>query len=229
MATQRTLALALASFGAALGCGADARNTAGERLGTAPPRVLSAVLADTVWYQDDLLGSAFLQRIVVRADGFTDTLAGVLSLQNPLIAGDSAVFGVGYDQGYPTDGFLYVARTRQLQRLPFPEPLLPGTVPTFALDARHLAYVAADSQGFAHPVVLSWPERHVVLRGPTVSLLETDAGVDVVRWVDHERVEVQIDLSMGESVSARTMVWSGNVRTRDGSTDTIPRPVQPVR
>jgi hypothetical protein len=57
-----------------------------------------------------------------------------------------------------------------------------------------------------------------VLRGPAVPMLETDAGVDSVAWLDADRFELRIDMS--QTVGG-TLRLRGTVRPPRLAVDTV--------
>ena len=115
--------------------------------------------------------------------------------QQPVVVGDSVVYGLVYDQQAVTAAFAYDVRTRTVRRLTLPHQLFPYSAPRFSPGGSHLAYLAMDSSGQGYGAIAAWPSGRVVYRGPPVRMLETDAGVDAARWEDPERFEIRIDRS----------------------------------
>jgi hypothetical protein len=153
-------------------------------------------------------------------------LRGIVTLQRPVVVGDSVVYGLIYEGADAVvAGFRYQP-AGGVERLAWPETPIFNTTPTFAPDARHIAYVARDSQG-VHPVILSWPERAIVFRGPTVQPLQTDAGVDSEVWTGPDTVEIQVDLAMHGAAAFRTLRYRANVTRRAAVADTIAKPNAP--
>jgi hypothetical protein len=183
-------------------------------------------LIDSVAFQDDMRGVVYLRRVAVRTDRSTDTLRGIVTLQRPVVVGDSIVYGLIYDGVDVVAGGFRYQPGDGVERLAWPETPIFNTTPTFAPDARHVAYVAGDSEG-VHPVILSWPQRAIVLRGPTVQPLQTDAGVDSEVWTGPDTVEIQVDLAIHGQAEFRTLRYRANVPRRAAVTDTIAKPNAP--
>ena len=205
-----------------LACGGD-RNGVESSRGT-PARdvgpITRVVLADSVLYSNELVGdSAVLRRVAVRVGGRADTLSDVLTAKEPLLVGDSVVYGFLYHENEVVAGFSY-RPGRGVERLPFPRELQSTAIPELAPDGRHLAYLVADSGGYAHPEVVAWPSGELVLRGPSVRMLETDAGVDEVNWVSPTELEFLVRLShaVGGTMRLRADLQRGTTNV-----DTIPR------
>ena len=152
---------------------------------------------DSVAFFNELIGTDYLRRVEVRTLEEVDTLPGVLTVQPPIIA-DSAVHGLSYEQNRVSGAFRY-SPPAELEILPLPNDLFPYGTPRLSPDARHLAYLAMDSAGLGYATVVSWPSRAVVYRGPGVRLLETDAGVDQIAWLDagHFRIELALTVQTG--------------------------------
>ena len=167
---------------------------------TGAPDVQEVALVDSVPYSNALVGNAWLRRVAVRTtDGNVDTLAGVLTDQRPVVAGDSMVFGFLYDEDRVDGAFEYHSRNGSLQRRELPADLYEYSTPRFSPDGRWLAYMARDSAGLGFAVVARWPEGTPVHIGPKARLLETDAGVDRIEWRGPQIFEILIDLSMADS------------------------------
>lgn len=167
-------------------------------------------LVDSVRYENELIGVDYLRRVAVHRDGRVDTLANVLTSQEPVVAGDSMVYGLLYDQQTVDGAFAFDVRTGATERLTLPPELLRIGVPRLAPDGQHLAYAAQDSAtGEGYAAIARWPSGDVIYRSPKVRLLETDAGVDVVTWKDARRFEVRLDRSFGAGGGA--LVVTGSV------------------
>ena len=188
-----------------------------------PARVTAVDWVDSVAIHDDLNGVVYLRRVAVRTDRSTDTLRGVVTLQRPIVVGDSVVYGFIYDGiDVVAAGFRYQPGDG-VERLAWPEAPIFNTAPAFAPDARHVAYVARDSQG-VHPVVLSWPARAIVLRGPIVHPLQTDAGIDDEVWTGPDTVEIEIALALeGQQPERRILRYRADVARRIAISDTVIR------
>jgi hypothetical protein len=203
-----------------IGCGSgEPPSRADTHTAPPPARVLAADFADSVEFSDETIGAFYLHRVSVRSEHSTDTLAGVVTLRRPIIVGDSVVYGLIYDGVEVVAGFAYRPGTG-VERFTWPETPIFGSTPTFAPDARHVAYAANDSMG-VHPVVLSWPDRAIVLRGPSVYPLETDAGLDREAWTGPDSVEIQVDLTIHDDMKFRTLRYRADVSHRTAVSDTI--------
>ena len=179
-------------------------------------------LADSVRFENELIGVGYLRRVAVHTGAGVDTIDGVVTDQQPVIVGDSVVYGLVYDQQAVTAGFAYDVRTQTAQRLTLPHQLFPYSEPGLSPDGRHLAYLAMDSSGRGYGAVAAWPSGEVVYRGQPVKMLETDAGVDAVQWLDANRFEIRIDLS--HSVGGGTQRVRGAVNALDSTVvDTVGR------
>jgi hypothetical protein len=79
-----------------------------------------------------------------------------------------------------------------------------------------------DSAGRGYGAIAAWPSGRVIHRGQPVRMLETDAGVDAVRWLDANRFEIRIDMSY--SVGGGTQRTRGAVSALDSTVvDTLRR------
>ena len=170
-----------------LGCASEppARSNSGVR----------AELADSVRFENELIGVGYLRRVAVHTSAGVDTIDSVVTDQQPVIVGDSVVYGFAYDQQAVTAGFAYDVKTRTLRRLTLPHHLFPYGTPRLSPDGRHLAYLAMDSSGRGYAAVAAWPSGQVVYRGQPVRMLETDAVVDAATWHDAARFEFRLEMS----------------------------------
>jgi hypothetical protein len=171
---------------------------------------LAAVLVDSVPYANEL-ADGWLQRVRVTAGDRVDTLDGVLTRSPPVVVGDSAVVGLLAEENQVTGVFVYHAATGAVRRIPAPADWIPFAHPKLAPDGAHVAYLAQDRRdttGLGYGVVAAVPSMRVVLRGPGVRMLETDAGVDTIEWLDADRFEMRIDRSytLGGAVRLRGTV-----------------------
>lgn len=161
---------------------------------SAPTTVRSARLVDSVEFSNELIGTDYLHRVEVRTYEGVDTLPGLLTVQPPIVT-DSAVHGLSYEQNRVSGAFRY-SPPSELEIRQLPNDLFPYSAPRLSPDARHLAYLAMDSAGLGYATVVSWPSRAVVYRGPGVRLLETDAGVDQIAWLDTARFRIELALTV---------------------------------
>ena len=161
---------------------------------SAATKLRSARLVDSVEFSNELIGTDYLRRVEVRTLDGVDTLPGVLTIQPPIVA-DSAVYGLSYVENRVSGAFRYSPSTG-VENLPLPDDLFPFSTPRLSPDARHLAYLAMDSAGLGYATVVSWPSLAVVYRGPGVRLLETDAGVDQITWLDAGRFRIELALTV---------------------------------
>jgi hypothetical protein len=171
--------------------------------------------------QDDVIGTIYLHRVAVRTDRSTDTLRGVVTAQRPIVVGDSVVYGLIYDGVKAVAGFRYYAGG-SVEQLPWPRTPVFNTTPSWSPDTRHVAYVAVDSLG-VYPLILSWPERAIVLRGPTVSPLETDDVVDSEVWNGPDSVEIEVQLAIKGQPERRVLRYRADVARRTAISDTAIR------
>jgi hypothetical protein len=190
-----------------------------------PPRSSGGIrveLADSVTFENELIGVGYLRRVAVHTAAGVDTLDGIVTHQRPVAVGDSVVYGLVYDQQAVTAGFAYDVRTQTVRHLTLPAQLFPYGEPRLSPDGRHLAYLAMDGSGRGYGAIAAWPSGRVVYRGQAVTMLETDAGVDAVTWHDAHRFEVRIDMS--HSVGGGTQRTLGTVAALDSAlVDTIGR------
>ncbi|MGZ8377181.1 MAG: hypothetical protein ACXW61_04730 [Gemmatirosa sp.] len=162
--------------------------------GHATPPAVEAFLVDSVPYENEL-ADGVLRRVAVRAAGRVDTLPGILAAAAPVVVGDSVVVGVQARENLVEGLYAHDVRTRQTRMLPAPPDWVPHAVPELSPDGRHLAYLTQAPTGEGHGVVATVPAGRVVYRGPPATMLETDAGVDAVRWEDAGRFAIRIDLT----------------------------------
>ncbi len=153
-----------------------------------------AVLADSVPYANELTDGV-LHRVVVRTPTHVDTLPDVLAAAPPVVVGDSLVLGIRAEENLVVGLYAYDVRTRRTRRLPAPPDWVPHAVPELAPDGRHVAYLAQSPTGAGHGVVATVPDGRVIYRGPPATMLETDAGVDGIRWEAADRFEIRLDLT----------------------------------
>ncbi len=212
---SRRLRIAIGTGSAA--CGAAACGGAGARDAV----VQEVALVDSVPFHNELIGDAWLRRVAVRTAAGVDTLDGVLTDQRPVVAGDTLVLGLIYDQDRVAGAFEYAARDGALRLLDLPEGLYEYSTPRLSPDGRHLAFMARDSAGLGYAVVVSWPDGRVVYEGPKARLLESDGGVDRVSWRGADAFEVLIELSLAYSLATQrvrgTVGGSVTVDTLTGS------------
>ena len=181
-----------------------------------------ARLADSVRFENELIGVGYLRRVAVETGAGVDTIEGVVTDQRPVVVADSVVYGFVYDQQAVTAGFSYDVTTKTLRRLTLPHQLFPFSTPRLSPDGRHLAYLALDSSGRGYAAVAAWPSGEVVYRGQPVRMLETDAVVDAATWHDAARFEIRIERS--HSVGGGAQRIRGSVRALDSTmVDTIGR------
>ena len=184
--------------------------------------VVRVELADSVRFENELIGVGYLRRVAVHSAAGVDTIAGVVTNQQPVVVGDSIVYGFLYDQQAVTAGFAYDVRTQTTRRLTLPHQLFPYSEPRLSPDGSHLAYLAMDSSGRGYGAIAAWPSGQVVYRGQPVKMLETDAGVDAVRWQDSGRFEIRIEMS--HSVGGGAQRTRGVVTALDSTVvDTVGR------
>src|SRR5919108_5892700 len=105
-----------------------------------------AMLTDSVRYENDLT-EGYLRRVAVHTRRSVDTLAGVLTTQEPIVIGDSIVYGIVHEEHLVSHAFAYNTHTRTLQRLPLPPDLARLGLPRLSPDGRYLAYLAQDTAG----------------------------------------------------------------------------------
>jgi hypothetical protein len=179
-------------------------------------------LADSVRFENELIGVGYLRRVAVRTEAGIDTLANIVTDQQPVVAGDSVVYGLIYDQQAVTAGFAYDARASTVRRLTLPSELFPYAAPKLSPDGRHLAYLAMDTAGRGYGAIAAWPSGGVIYRGQPVRMLETDASIDPASWLDANRFEIRIELS--HFVGGGTQRIRGTVSAPDSTVvDTIRR------
>ena len=185
-----------------------------------------AVLVDSVRYENDLT-EGYLCRVAVYTARGVDTLHGVLTTQEPIVVGDSMIYGIAQEEHLISDGYAYDARTGTLQRLALPADLARLAFPALSPDGQHLAYLAVDSAGFGYATIAAWPSRRIIYRGPAADLLETDAGVDFISWQDAHTFDIRLDLTV--RLDRRTQRVRGDVEHLDGvQIDTIARATNPT-
>jgi hypothetical protein len=177
-------------------------------------------LVDSVRFENELIGVGYLRRVAVHTGASVDTIDGIVTDQQPVIVGDSVVYGLVYDQQAVTAGFAYDVRTQTVQRLTLPAQLFPFSQPRLSPDGSHLAYLAMDSSGRGYGAAARWPSARVIYRGQPVKMLETDVGVDAIHWLDTNRFEIHIDMS--HSVGGGAQRIRGAVSALDSTVvDTI--------
>lgn len=155
---------------------------------------VEVALVDSVPYENEL-ESGVLHRVVVRTGGRADTLADVLTAWTPVVAGDSVVYGIRAEESLVVGLFAHDVREGRTRILPPLPEWVSHAVPRIAPDGRHVAYLAQSGTGAGYGAVATLPEGRVIYRGPPAQLLETDAGVEAIEWVDARRFEMLVDMS----------------------------------
>lgn len=152
------------------------------------PRV---VLADSVAYGDGMTWG-HLHRFVVVHGGRRDTVPGVLVADPPVVGPDGAVYGIQARDELAVGLFAYDVAARRIRALPTPERWWESTSPRLAPDGRHVAYLGYGTDGTGHAAVAALPDGRVIYRGPSAVLLETGAGVDVIRWITPAEFDIRV-------------------------------------
>ncbi|HYW32445.1 MAG TPA: hypothetical protein VE869_13115 [Gemmatimonas sp.] len=189
--------LSALALGCALGCAPALPDTPplpGESLET--PLALRVDLIDSIPYGEGPI-EVTLHRVTVSTARWVDTLPDILVADRPVVGDDNRViYGLRAIEEQVVGLFLYEAATRQVRALPVPKGWWPATSPRLAPDGRHVAFLAQDANGESYAAIAELPGGKVIYRGPRATLLETDTGVDDIRWIDANRVEIMIDLSV---------------------------------
>ncbi len=168
--------------------------------------------------------SGVLWRVEVWANGARDTLNGVLTVQQPVVQGDSIVLGFTYVQDRIDSVFEYNVRNQRLRTHRIParvsgfDPYL--SAPVFAPDGRHWAYLALLGNAKAYGAVVRWPTGELIARSPELAIPPGDArSIAASTWSSADSFEIGIVLSWltGESVRVRGSILGGQLRL-----DTIP-------
>ena len=128
----------------------------------------------------------FVYRVAISHASSSDTLPHILTVDQPTLVGDSLVLGITYDSVAGSFSlFSYLAKTGILAVIPPPSDLsIAGSVPAFAPDGRHLAYVALPADGTWHGVVRQWPIGKVVAQTPSDTAPGTDVTIGWADWQD---------------------------------------------
>jgi hypothetical protein len=149
---------------------------------------------DSVPYANELNSGYHRKVRVGTATGF-DTLAGVLVDQLPVVVGDSILYGIRAEQDDSPGLFTYSRSRRQLRMLPPLEGWQPFQEPEIAPDGAHVAFLAKDSTDNYYGAVATLPAGKVMFRGPPMSPLETDTGIDEISWSDANHFEIDIAIT----------------------------------
>jgi len=191
-----------------------------ERGASAPGRAtgtVAVILADSVPFENEM-SSGHLRRVVVRAGEHADTLPGILVAKAPVVGPDEVVYGIRADGDLAEGLFAYDSRSRQVRSLPTPADWWEPTAPAIAPDGRHVAYLARTGEADGYGAVTALPSGRIVYRGPTVTMLETDAGVDAIHWTDAVHFDIRIALS---SAVGGTQRIRGDVERATARVDTL--------
>jgi hypothetical protein len=170
-------------------------------------------------YENEL-ESGVLHRVAVRAGGQVDTLDGILTAWTPVVAGDSVVHGIRAEESRVVGLFAHDVRTGRTRLLPPQPEWVSHAVPRIAPDGRHVAYLAQAATGIGYGAVATLPDGRVIYRGPPAELLETDAGVDTIEWLDAGRFVMLFDMSYRVGGTQRLR---GTVDPLRVDVDTVPR------
>ena len=186
-------------------CRGDARETTVH----APDRrVREVALGDSVPYRNELRDGVLYRVIVATSDG-TDTVPGVLTAQLPVRSGDTSVVGFRYEQDRVLGTFRYTPASRTVRTDSLPGDLLTYSTPRFAPSGRRLAYIGRDSAGRGYGVVVAWPARRVLHRGPPVVLLAGDGILEGIEWREDERrftIAIALDSPQGKRQITRGVI-----------------------
>lgn len=158
-------------------------------------RAVRVTLIDSIPYGDGMI-EGMLRRVVVETATRVDTLPDVLVSDRPVVGDGGVVYGIRAEEEQAAGLFAYDATTRRVRALPLPAGWWAATSPRLAPDGRHVAYLAQDAGGASHAAIAALPGGESIYRGPSVVVLETDTGVDEIRWLDARRIEIAIHLSV---------------------------------
>lgn len=194
--------LLAAALLALAGCGGEPASEAPERTGRADTAagddrsgasIRSVRLVDSIPWETEL-ASGVLHRIELRYDGRRDTVPEVTTSRDPLVVGDSVVWGFDSRQGTVAGGFRYSIARAETERIELPDDLLPFAAFGLSPDARHIAYLARTPGGELQAVVRTWPGRELVWESHPVSGYPSDAENSAVRWSEPDEVTIRIRL-----------------------------------
>jgi hypothetical protein len=164
---------------------------------------LSVSLIDSVPYENEV-GEGHAWHVRVTSPLGIDVLPGILTHYTPVMSGDSLVIGVVAEENANPGLFVFDVKRRKLRPRPHLEGWFQYQGPAIAPDGRHIIYLARQGDLF-RGIVAQLPNGNVIYRGPLVSALETDVGVDRTEWRSATEFQMTIDLSfkIGGSVRMR--------------------------
>jgi len=195
---RATAAVIAAGAIVAAGCSADSRpaaivpNPEVPQTGTSHSSLQPTQLALVDSTQLGDVFSLIVYRLQVKSGERTDTLSGIRVMDLPVVGADGNLNGIAYDQhGELNSGYRYDPSARKLSLLPLPPNSdLYATHMTMSPDARHIAYMLADTATYAATgVVRSWPDTKLVAQTPTSTPFESEMDNRRVRWLDASRAE----------------------------------------
>ena len=166
-------------------------------------RIRQITFVDSLPYDNEMV-EGYLQRVAVEHDRGIDTIENSATHYQPIIQGDSIVYGLRYDEDRVIGAFVYRVQTRTTKELSIPEDLFAYGHPELSPDGKHLAYLSRMGDNGGRFNIVAWPQRTPVFRGQPIQLLETDAGVDHIEWLDAKRFTALIDLTYTVGGTERT-------------------------
>ena len=138
-------------------------------------------------------GSGVLRRIEVRSKHRVDTLDRILTLQDPLVVGDSLLLGMSYDTlGTLLGVFRYDRRDGSIRNDALPTDYNRASDLALSPDGRHLAYVRFDTSG-ATGVVRKWPSGEMIVTTAPLRVPAGDVMRGAARWTSRIDFELLID------------------------------------
>lgn len=148
-----------------------------------------------------------------------DTLARLLTIEPPLLVGDSLLLGLSHDTlGALLGIFRYNRRDRSIRSDPLPADFNPVSDLKLSPDGQHLAYVRFDTSG-AVGVVRKWPSGEVVATTPALQVPPGDVLRGAATWTSPVDFELLIDPF--EMDGSRWVRYRGRLGTPTLTVDTL--------
>ena len=138
--------------------------------------------------------------VAVTIRGHEDTLAGVMTHQEPQLSTDGYIGGFNFDSsGMIRSGYRYSPVTRSLEHITLPNEISPYfSEAAISPDGRHFAYVSQDSDARTTGVIRSWPGGAEVARADAGPGFASDVNYNHLRWRSNDLVEFAIRVDGGD-------------------------------
>ena len=178
-------------------------------------RHVSWRIVDSTWAPpwDPMDDSIAVYRVAVRHDQRTDTLRDVIGPW-PVVAGDSAVFGLFLDRQDTTRRiFIFDAHSAKTRTTDLPTDLFSNfTDYSISPDGRFVAYVG-DSSAYPRAVVRTFGGE-LIVQGRVQSGCDCDVDLNHARWVSPDSFEIAIVNRANADHGAPYVLAAGSARGR---------------